>query len=143
MNKTIYAEDLNYWKTGTTAAETWIEKAKREIQVAGGKVLAEGFVSDASGRAGFMLAFTFGADEFRVNWPVLKSQKGDQKAARIQAATMLYHDVKSRCVFAKVFGARTAFLHALVLPGGRTAAEATSAELLQAIPTLLLPSGKE
>jgi len=35
-----YAEEAPYWKTSRTAAEDWLEKAKRVIVGAGGRVLA-------------------------------------------------------------------------------------------------------
>lgn len=37
---TVYAEQVNYWKTGTTAAASWMEKAGDEIRSIGGKVYA-------------------------------------------------------------------------------------------------------
>lgn len=106
----IYAEDVgNYWKTSTAAPDSWIDKTKAEIRAAGGEVLKEAF-GDQDGRAAFMLEFTFGADTFRAVWPVLPTRKpADARAARVQAATMLYHDVKSKCVSAKVHGLRAAF----------------------------------
>ena len=70
-------------------------------------------------------------------------------AAQRQAATMLHHDIKARCLTARVLGARSAMLGYLVLPDGRTTSEATDAEFLQQVPALLagqpsiimLPSG--
>jgi hypothetical protein len=50
---------------------------------------------------------------------------------------MLYHDVKHRCVLVKVFGARQAFFNYLMLPDGRTAAQAATAELVDLYPKLL------
>ena len=131
-----YAEDVNYWKTGTSAADTWIDKAKAEIRAASGKVVNEAFGSQ-EGRAAFMLEFTFGADRFRVVWPVLPSKTKAERAARVQAATMLYHDVKAKCVSAKVHGARAAFFQYAVLPDGRTAANVAAPELLDLYPKLL------
>lgn len=132
----VYAEDVNYWKTGTSSADTWIDKAKAEIKTAGGKVLNEAFGS-MDGRAAFMLEFTFGADRFRAVWPVLPSKTKAERAARIQAATMLYHDVKAKCVGAKVHGVRAAFFQYAVLPDGRTAAQVAVPELLEMYPKML------
>ena len=42
----IYAEDVNYFKTGTSAPDTWIDKAKAEIRTAGGKTLSEAYGKD-------------------------------------------------------------------------------------------------
>jgi hypothetical protein len=134
----MYAEDVgNYWKTSKTSPDTWLAKAKREIARAGGEVLAEAFGSEAGGRSAYMLGFKFNGEQFKVVWPVLPSKGGDDRAARIQAATMLYHDVKARAVSAKVLGVRTAFFSYLMLPDGRTAAQAATPELLDALPKLL------
>lgn len=135
-----YAEEVNYWKTSRTSPDTWLEKAKREIARAGGKVLAEGFGSD-NDRAAYMLAFEFTGERFKAIWPVLPSKSGDDRAARIQAATMLYHDVKARAVSAKVLGIRAAFFSYLLLPDGRTAAEVATPELVEAMPKLLTGGG--
>lgn len=132
-----YADDVNYWKTSTVAPDTWIDKAKTEIKAAGGKVLSDAF-GDQEGRAAFMLEFSFGRDRFRVVWPVLqpRSQK-DIRAARVQAATMLYHDVKAKCVSAKVHGMRAAFFQYAMLPDGRTMAQAAEPEIAAMYPKLL------
>ena len=133
-----YAEELNYWKTSKSQPDTWIIRAKKEIETADGTIVAEAFVSEAAGRSAYMLAFQFGRDNFRITWPLLESKTGNIQAAKVQAATFLYYDVKNACIKAKVFGARVAFFHALLLPDGRTASEATGAELLEMTPQLLL-----
>lgn len=133
---TVYAEEVNYWKTSTAAPDGWIDKAKAEIKAAGGKVISDAF-GDQEGRAAYMIAFTFGADQFRLVWPVLPSKTKADRAARIQAATMLYHDVKSKCVSAKVHGLRAAFFQYAVLPDGRTAAQLAAPELTDRYPELL------
>lgn len=138
----MYAEDLNYWKSGQSSPDTWIDRAKREIVAAGGKVLSEAYGKDETGRAAFLLEFSFGAERFKAIWPVLKSRSGNEKAARIQAATMLYHDVKHRCVLVKVFGARQAFFNYLLLPDGRTAAQAATPDLMDLYPKLLTAGEK-
>lgn len=133
-----YADEVNYWKTGTTAPDTWIDNAKREIDRAGGKVLNEAFGRDGNGRAAYLLEFAFGSERFRAVWPVLPVRNPrDERAARIQAATMLYHDIKAKCVGAKVHGARAAFFQYLALPDGRTAAQLVAPELAAAYPKLL------
>jgi hypothetical protein len=133
----VYAEDVNYWKTGTSSPDSWLDKTKSEIRAAGGKVLGEAFGSDNNGRAAYMLEFIFGADRFRAVWPVLKSKTKNERAARIQAATMLYHDVKAKCVSAKVHGVRAAFFQYAVLSDGRTAAQAAEPDIVQLYPKLL------
>lgn len=126
MNAKIYAEDVNYWQSSQSQPDTWIDRAKREISSVGGKVAAEAFGATADGRAAFMLAFMLGGDSYRIEWPVLPSRTGKDKAAKVQAATMLYHDVKHKCVMAKIRGVRAAFLEYLMLPDGSTAGHAAS-----------------
>lgn len=134
----IYADEVNYWKTSTASPDTWIDRVRREIIAAGGKIGNEAFGSDESGRAAFMLEFSFGHERFRAVWPVLAPRSlKDIRAARIQAATMLYHDIKAKCVAAKVHGARAAFFQFLMLPDGRTAAQVAAPELTALYPKML------
>ena len=133
----VYAEDVNYFKTGTSSPDTWLDNAKKEIRAAGGKTLSEAYGRDETGRAAYMLEFSFGAERFRAVWPVLKSRSNNEKAARIQAATMLYHDIKAKCVSAKVHGAHAAFFQFLMLPDGRTAAQLAAPELSERYPKML------
>ena len=130
MKKLPYGESINYWKTSRSGSDIWIDRAKAQIEKFGGKVLAEGFGSNAEGRAAFMIGFQMDSEKFKAVWPVLPTEyEKDQKAARVQAATLLYHDVKGKCISASVLGARTAFFSYLMLPDGRTAIEATEKEL--------------
>lgn len=130
------AEDVNYWKTGSSSPDVWMEKSKREIETAGGTVVGEGFGAELqTGREAYMLAFQLGGDSFKICWPVLPSE--DRRAARRQAATMLYHDTKARCVSAKVLGGRNAFFSFLMLPDGRTAGELVEPEAVLALPDML------
>lgn len=134
----IYAEEVNYWMTSKTSSDTWMDSAKKEIKGAGGKVLGEGFVSEtATGKSSFLLAFELEGEQFKVLWPVLQSKTKNDRAARIQAATALYHEVKAACVKTKFLGARTAFFSYLMLPNGRTAAEVGSPDLVEMLPQLL------
>ena len=138
---TIYAEDIgHYWKTSTSAPDRWIEKTKKLIADAGGTVLAEGFGSETqTGRAAYMLTFQLADQMFRITWPVLPSRTGNMTAAKRQAATMLFHDVKARIMASKVLGARAAFFNWLVLPDGRTAAQASLPELMEQLPAIMVP----
>jgi hypothetical protein len=130
-----FAEDVNYWKTSKSSPDIWIGKARRQIEKLGGRVLAEAYGSDSTtGRAAFMLAFEIADDRFKVTWPILISKSGNDRAARVQAATMLYHDVKARCISSAVLGPRTAFFSFLLLPDGRAAMEVSTPELTDAIP---------
>ena len=83
-----------------------------------------------------MLAFEIEGERYKVVWPVLVTQSGNEKAARIQAATMLYHDVKAKCISAAVLGVRSAFFSYLMLPDGRSAAELATPELDEMLPNL-------
>jgi len=137
--KTLYAEDVgHYWRTSERHPDTWLDMAKKEIAAAGGTVLGMAMGTDEqSGRTAYMLAFTFGQDRFKAVWPALPSRSGNERAARVQAATMLYYDVKARCLSAKVLGTRAAFFNYLLLPDGRTTAEVAVPELSDALPRLL------
>lgn len=140
MSVVVYAEDVNYWRTGVSSPDTWLAKAKAEIKTAGGKSGIELFGNDGAGRAMYVLEFDLGGERYRAKWPVLPSRApgaANERAQRIQAATMLYHDIKAKCVAAKVLGARAAFLPFLLLPDGRTAGEASAPELAQRFPKLL------
>lgn len=134
-----FAEDLNYWKTGTSAPDKWIEDAIELIEALGGEVLSQAFGSERLGRAAYMLNFVIGGEEFRIVWPVLPTHKpADNVAARRQAATMLYHDTKAKCLKAAIFGPRTAFFEYLVLDDGRTASQVANRQLSELTPKLLL-----
>lgn len=139
--KLPYADELNYWKTSTSSPDTWIKKARLQIEGLGGIVTGEAFGRDREGRAAYMLSFEIGADRFRIVWPVLPTKKPrDEYAARVQAATMLYHHVKALCLSAVVLGPRTAFFAYMVLPDGRLAAEVATPELADVLPPLLISS---
>lgn len=138
--KLPWAEDVNYWQTGKSSPDSWIDKAIKEIASVGGKVLGHAYGSDIqSGRSAYMLQFQLNGEQFKISWPVLPSRGRNQKAAQIQAATMLYHDAKARCVSAKVLGGRAAFLTYLQLPDGRNASEATATDLVDALPAMFRP----
>ena len=141
MNQLPYAETINYWQTSQTSPDVWIDKTCKLITEFGGQVKAEGFGREPnSGRSAYMLAFQIGGDEFKIVQPVLptKYPKGE-RAARIQAATLIFHNVKAKVINIAIFGARTAFFEYLMLPDGTTAAEATSEALMRAMPELFGP----
>ena len=133
-----YAEDVNYWKTSKSSPDIWMERTKRQIENLGGTVLAEGFGSEpGTGRAAYMLAFELDGERFKVVWPVLLSKAGNERAARVQAATLLYHDIKAKCISAAVLGTRAAFFSFLALSDGRTATDIAAPELVRLTPALL------
>jgi hypothetical protein len=133
----IYAEDLPYWQTSKVSAETWREKAEIEIKRAGGMITSSGDVMQNAKSAVF-IAFSLDSEPYRVAFPVLESKKGNQKAAKVQAATMMYHDIKARCVALRVLGARTAFGGYRVLPDGRTDGHVSTPELAAVLPLMLV-----
>ena len=135
----VYAEDINYWKSGQSSPDSWMEKAESEIEKAGGNIIGRAFAREIGSGEAFMLTFQLGDDSFRVVWPVLESKTDNLKAARRQAATMLYHDVKSKCVSAKVLGVRKSFISYLILADGRTVSETATYELSETV--FRLPSG--
>jgi len=132
------SESINYWKTSQSSPDKWIERAGNIIKLYDGKVLAEGFGSNADGDAAYMVGFEMHGEKFKAVWPVLPSDTKNERAARIQAATLLYHDIKAKCISATVLGARVAFFNYLLLPNGRTAIEASVRELSEGIPKQIL-----
>jgi len=140
--KIYSAEELNYWQTSRSSPDSWIDKAKRQIQSLGGKVEAEGFGQDSEGKAAFMIGFSLNGDGFKIIWPVMKSKTGNERAARIQAATSLYHYVKGVCLYAAVVGPKPAFFGHLMLPDGKIASQLASDKLAEMIPRIVMIENK-
>lgn len=137
MDNLPFGEDIgHYWKTCTVSPDTWLSKTGDLIKKHGGKVLSEAFGS-AMGRGAFMLQFEKGGEQFKIVWPVLPSRGKDELAARRQAATLMFYDVKAKLLTASVLGTKTAFFQYFVLPDGRTAGEVALPELIHAFPPLL------
>jgi hypothetical protein len=138
--KLPYGEELPYWQTGKSDPQKWIDLAQSELRRAGGKILGHAYGSDTqSSRAAYMIHFELSGEAYKIIWPVLPSRSRNERAARLQAATMLYHDTKARCVAARVLGPRAAFFSYLLLPDGRTASQAATPELAAALPALFRP----
>ena len=136
---TIYAEDVNFWHTGKSDPGKWMDLARKQIIELGGKVKGEGFGSDSEGRGAFMLAFELEGEMFKIIWPILPTRyRGQESATRRQAATMLYHYVKSVALYSVVVGSRAAFFSHLMLPDGRVASQVANDELVEALPAMLL-----
>lgn len=132
-----YAENMNYWETGSGSPDQWIEKTADQIKKLGGVVIGLGY-GESMGRAAYMVHFEINGDQFRLIWPVLPTQNGKgQLSAKRQAATMIYHDTKGRCLAAQILGSRVAFFSYYLLPDGRTAGEAAAPELADYFPRLL------
>lgn len=140
MKELPYAEDVNYWETSQTSPDSWIDKTERLIISKGGRVIKEAYGNEPTlNRAAYMLIFEIEGDLFKIIWPVLPSKTHKDRSARIQAATMLYHDIKAKCLSAEVLGSRTAFFSYFLLPDGRSVTEASIPELSQGIPALFNP----
>ena len=140
----IYAEDVNYWKTGKSAPGIWLDKTAAQIEKLGGRVLikAEGLHPE-TGREAYMLGLEIEGENYKVVWPVLPcytQTQANERAAKVQAATMLYHDVKARCVSAVVLGARQAFFSYYMLPDGRSVSSVSTPELSEAVNQFFPPS---
>lgn len=131
-----YAEDINYWQSSQTSPDTWIDKACKLIEQFGGTVLADGY-GKSNGRAAYMVGFAFRDENYKIVFPVLPTKGGNERAARIQAATLLYHDVKAKVLMASIMGVRTAFFSYMMLTDGRTVTQLANPELADAFPKLL------
>jgi hypothetical protein len=134
------AEEINYWKTSSSSPDKWLEKAAEQIEKLGGKVLTYAFGNDPEiNRQAYLMQFKIGDDDFKVIWPVLPTRSDrDSLAAKRQAATLLYHDIKNKCLNARIRGHRRAFFEYYMLPDGRTAPDASFKELKQGLPQQLL-----
>jgi len=138
MDNLPYGEEINYWMTSRSDPDTWIAKARKQIETIGGQIIAEAFGQEATtGKSAFMLTFSIQDELYKIIWPVLPTKgKDKRRAAKIQAATMLYHDVKAKCISSRVLGPRAVFFSFFVLPDGRTMGEIPTPELGQIIPNL-------
>ena len=101
-----YAEEVNYWKTGRTAPDKKIDQVTKMITDLGGEVTSS-LIGMIGGRSAILIEFAMHEDRYRVTWPILQTSKleKDTAAARIQAATFVYHDIKAKLMTYKVIGA--------------------------------------
>lgn len=134
MKDDTWAEDLAYWKTSQSMPDTWLDRTIGLIEKAGGVVEASGYGNQGE-RSAYMVTFGLDGEVFRIVWPVIPSKTGNVRAAKVQAATMMHHDVKARLISAQVLGVRAAFFNWLMLPDGRTA---TSVGLAELVPPMLM-----
>ena len=135
----ILAESVNYWRTSRRDPDTLLDLAENHIVDAGGKITARG-LGMFGGHEAVLLGFTIDGQDYRITWPVLPTRDDDRaarRAARVQATTFVYHDVKAKCLAAQVLGWRTAMLPYLLTANGRTVAELSSPELERLLPRLL------
>ena len=105
QEKPIYANDVDYWKTGESrTVNQWLELTVSQIRQHGGKDIVQA-TGEQDGRKAFALEFTLHDQRYKIVWPVLPlphrlNTDDNRRAAERQAATTLYHDVKARCVAA-------------------------------------------
>lgn len=122
----MYAEDIgNYWKTGSSAPETILSKAAKEVKKIGGKITTEAFIHQEN-RAVFVLEFEIGQQKYRAAYPVAECKKKsdeNERAARRQAVTFLFYSVKAKCLDMKLLGAKVAFASWLLVDGRRSVSE--------------------
>ena len=133
------AESVNYWRTGRADPDTLLDRAENHIVAAGGKITARGH-GRFGGDESVLLAFEIEGEHYRITWPVLPTrddERSTRRAARVQAATFVYHDVKAKCLAAQVLGWRTAMLPYLLTASGKTLAELSAPELARCLPRLL------
>ena len=130
MNK-LEIENLPYWKTSNSSPDTWMDRTIKLILDFDGELINQAQGMDyKSGMAAFQIIFKLQCDSLKIVFPVLEPKKqSDMKSAKIQAATILYHDIKSRLVSSKILGARNVFFGNLLLENGVTAAELENPEL--------------
>jgi hypothetical protein len=133
-----FGDDLPYWKTSKSPADSWVEKTIELLRKLGATEISEAFAS-SGGVSSFVIVFRAAGELFRVVWPVLRVRKPeDEKAARVQAATLMYHDCKAKAVAAKALGFRTAFIGQLVLPNNCTVQESAQPMIAQHVKPVAL-----
>ncbi|MEL6526016.1 MAG: hypothetical protein AAFQ07_09935 [Chloroflexota bacterium] len=134
------AYDVNYWKSSKSSPDTWVERTKDEIECIGGVILSE-LAGTMNGKTAFMIAFQLDDHYYKIVYEVLPiDDPKDLIAAKRQAATAMYHEVKALCVAAKFRGVKAAFNSYLVLEDGRTVAEHTEPDLIESLPKVFLIS---
>lgn len=117
------AETVSYWKSGKSTADRRLQETCALIERRGGTIRVAAWGQDpVLQREAYCVQFVHGTEEFRLVWPVLPTRKAT-RSARLQAATMLFHDVKAKIVAAEVLGVRQAFFSHLLLTDGRTVIE--------------------
>lgn len=114
------AEDVNYWKTSQASADSWIDRITKMLDRHGGRVVST-IIGHKNDMAAIMFVFELDSSMFKIVWPILDTRDGEVNslAARRQAATFIWHDVKARLMNRQVWGGRKAFL-AYLLPEGST-----------------------
>ncbi|MEO1417526.1 MAG: hypothetical protein AAFW00_19740 [Bacteroidota bacterium] len=128
-----YANDLPYWKTGKSSAESWMNKTEKLITEAGGEVDTR-ISGKPNGKEAILFIFMLEGARYKILWPVLPTKKIDEQPAALrQCATMIYHDTKARVLRLKIFPPKVVFSDYLIGPNGQTLAEIGQADIPKAL----------
>ncbi|MHC1733425.1 MAG: hypothetical protein AB9888_15510 [Bacteroidales bacterium] len=140
MAKKKLAEYTNYWRSSRNPAEYWIDKAVAELKKIDATIKSQYF-GDEDGKSAYVLTVSIEGNDYRIVWPVMPCEYAsddNRKAARVQAATMIYHDIKARCISSQAIGIRTAFMPFLVVNNGKSLCELDTEEIVAYLPALFL-----
>ena len=131
MNELPIANEMPYWKSGTSSPDSWFDKVENLIEKYGGTIHSR-VVARSGHNEGIMIGFTIAGESFKLTWPVLPPKNpNDRLAATRQAATMIYHDTKARVNRLAIFDPKVVFADWLLLENGRTIAENPNTNIAQ------------
>lgn len=137
IKKTIYAEDVDCWRTGKSrTVSAWLDLAESQLMQHGAKNVLKSTGTNETGATTFMFAFELNDQKYNLVWPTLPTRshsESAERAARIQAVTSLYHEVKNCCVVGNRYGKGTGFFAYQMLPDGRTVRQLAAPELVSTI----------
>lgn len=135
-NPLPYSHQVPYWKTSKSGWTSFISKAVKELKKVGGSHHGTAVTTGAKNEE-MHLRFSLEGEEYHIVWPILPLRPttqpskvdADSESARVQAATFIFHDVKARCVAARILGANRAFF-TYQLVDGRPVQEVVADPLL-------------
>lgn len=134
----MFAEEVGaYYNTSRRTPDTVFAMTKKLIEKRGGWVTRSANIQDGDNEL-FLIEFIYDKKVYRLSWPVLPTRKS-ALAARRQAATAQYHDVKAALVRADFMGFERAFKTWLAIDAKRTVSDLTHEEISSALPKLLEP----
>lgn len=64
------AEDVNYWRTGRSSPDAWLDKVCRLIDEVGG-IIHGRVMGYVNGRSAIQIAFEIEGEPYQLVWPVL------------------------------------------------------------------------
>lgn len=104
-----YAEDMNYFKTSKKSADAWLDDTVELVESISGKVTDRAIVKKGDREVCF-IKWEHNHKTYQFLWETLPVKlKGNERAARVQMVTALYHAVKAKVIEAKFRGVDTAF----------------------------------